>query len=206
MEKKVRLKNRHINFKEKGFVQFFRGLVHEESLIRLFDRKGFYSSHGDNAMFIANEFHNSTKGIKYWGSGSVQSAKRFKGEDNATNKSTTGQDPLAYLYIREGMEFISLLKFLLFKKHCRIELWTTPPKDTTRWILSKKASPGNVEAFEEWLDNAEDLFREAILTMAVQIHSIRDSTASLFICLIKDCWNFNHRSHQENFYHFGISR
>eukprot|EP01119_Soliformovum_irregulare_P000750 TRINITY_DN1054_c1_g1_i2.p1 TRINITY_DN1054_c1_g1~~TRINITY_DN1054_c1_g1_i2.p1 ORF type:complete len:813 (-),score=306.49 TRINITY_DN1054_c1_g1_i2:95-2533(-) len=157
---------------EKGFISFFRGLEHDPKLIRMFDRKGFFSAHGDDALFIANEFHNSLKGIRYWGeSRGSPISKRKKIEADGKNSTAEGE-PLAYLYIRDGMEFVSLLKFLLFKKSCKIEIWANVAH-TSKWYASKKGSPGNITALEEWLDDEE--MRDNISTMAVTIGTIKDS-------------------------------
>ena len=40
---------------ESGFCKFFRGLPQKnEDTIRVFDRGDYYSAHGDDAQFIAN--------------------------------------------------------------------------------------------------------------------------------------------------------
>lgn len=37
--------------------------------MRFFDRKGYYTVHGDNALFIARTFYRTTAVVKYLGGG-----------------------------------------------------------------------------------------------------------------------------------------
>lgn len=168
---------------EKGFTQFFSSLPKEPALIRFFDRKELYYVHGDDALFVAKEFFNSLAGLKYFGSSSSGStgfgfqAKKQKtlgsgqnsivGSTN-TSSSSNSSSGLPYLYIREGMEFSSVLRLLLFKKNYRVEIWKNQDR-TSDWFLHKKGSPGNLEDLEDWLGQVEEAHRLPVKSMAIQI-------------------------------------
>ena len=42
--------------------------VDKQRLVRFFDQKGFYTVHGESALFIARQYYRTTAVIKYFGS------------------------------------------------------------------------------------------------------------------------------------------
>ncbi|KAF5826123.1 mismatch repair protein [Dunaliella salina] len=52
---------------QQGFINWYRGLPQEGQKIRVFDRKTFYTVHGEDALFVARRFCNTTAVVKYLG-------------------------------------------------------------------------------------------------------------------------------------------
>ena len=42
--------------------------VDKQRLVRFFDQKGFYTVHGESALFVAQQYYRTTAVIKYFGS------------------------------------------------------------------------------------------------------------------------------------------
>lgn len=130
--------------------------------------------HGEDALFVAREFFGSLAGIKYSDSNISSTpsmfTKKLKTQMNFASFSTSQLQGLPYLYIRDGMEFSSVLRLLLFKKNCQIEIWKNQEK-TSNWFLHKKGSPGNLEDLEEWLGQSEEV-KVGVKVMAIQIVTV----------------------------------
>ena len=45
---------------KKGFITYFRSLPEDPKVLRIFNRKDFYSVHGDDATFVARAFYKTT--------------------------------------------------------------------------------------------------------------------------------------------------
>jgi DNA mismatch repair protein MSH2 len=82
------------------------------------------SVHGDDATYIAKEYLKSIKNLKKWRSG------------------------LYVLNIRQGLEFQSVLQFLLLSNSKSVELYAYESRE---WKLTRSATPGNTVAFEDEL-------------------------------------------------------
>ncbi|KAI9307805.1 putative DNA mismatch repair protein MSH2 [Cunninghamella echinulata] len=120
---------------QQTFVKFFRSLnTITDGTIRLFERdssqKKYYSIHGSDAHYIAQNVFKTTSVIKYWGG----------------NDATTGL-PTTYLSNNVAESF---LREALLEKQLRIEIWRQK-KNTTGWTLACKASPGNLQDVEDFL-------------------------------------------------------
>lgn len=99
-------------------------------------RSDYYTAHGDCAMFIAKHIFRTLGGIKYMGSKS---------------------EKLPYLCLG-NTPFANVVKELLLVRQYRIETYV-PAKGRDQWTLSRKASPGNLQAFEDTIFNgAADRF------------------------------------------------
>ncbi|CAI2183555.1 19637_t:CDS:10, partial [Funneliformis geosporum] len=116
---------------EQGFCAFIRGLPQKSNnTIRLFERSNgdYYSIHGDDALFIAQDFYKTSSVIKYLG-----------GDMNKGIPSCTLSRLACDTFLRDA----------LLNKQMRIEIWVQGSKG--QWKLVKNASPGNIQAFEDHL-------------------------------------------------------
>jgi DNA mismatch repair protein MSH2 len=100
-----------------------------DGVVRLFDRKQYVSLHGVDADLIAKAYHKSTKQLKFWRSG------------------------LACLSLRYGLEFSAVLRVVLRELLRGVELYAN---EGGAWKCVRKASPGNVAAFEAELFGEHD--------------------------------------------------
>ena len=126
-----------------GFLTFFRRCK-EDGVVRIFDRKDYYSVHGKNAERIAREYFSTTSVIKKLGDDGLPSLTF------STNK---------YGFI---------VKDLLMNKNALVEVYSSPEKGS--WQLEKKGSPGNLQQFEEQLFSAEGM-KEASTVLALKLSS-----------------------------------
>ncbi|KAJ6359074.1 hypothetical protein OIU76_000729 [Salix suchowensis] len=53
-----------------GFLSFFKTLPHDPRAVRVFDRRGYYTAHADNATLIAKTYYRTTIALRQLGSGS----------------------------------------------------------------------------------------------------------------------------------------
>ncbi|KAL6763329.1 DNA mismatch repair protein [Haematococcus lacustris] len=118
---------------QSGFVHWYKSQIKPAQLIRFFDRKGFYSVHGEDALFVARQFYKTTAVVKHLG-----------GSGDAGLSSVTLNRNLFEQVLRE---------LLLEGTDYAVELWEG---SGTSWKLSRAASPGRLAAFEE------ELFRGGI--------------------------------------------
>ncbi|KLO12951.1 DNA mismatch repair protein MSH2 [Schizopora paradoxa] len=134
-----------------GFISFFNRLPHKRpDTIRLFDRREFYSVHGADAQYIATHVFHTNSVIKHLGS---------------TGK---GGLPSVTLSINVAKAF---LRDALTVKQLKVEIWIPEAgsgKKTTKFVLDKEASPGNLQAVEDLLFVNSDLL-SAPIVMAVKI-------------------------------------
>jgi DNA mismatch repair protein MSH2 len=61
--------NNATEYDKKGFITYFRSLPEDAKVLRIFNRKDFYSVHGDDATFVARTFYKTTTVV---GGGAVQ--------------------------------------------------------------------------------------------------------------------------------------
>ncbi|KAM9965116.1 hypothetical protein ACTFIW_004917 [Dictyostelium discoideum] len=146
---------------DKTFVTFFQSLVssnEDSDTIRLFDRKGYYSIHGEDAVFVAMMHFKSKKSLKYWSISDPNPKKKIKIDNDGSLTTTSSSQQqqqelgLAVLTIRQGYEFENIVKELLDEKK-KIEIWSMKPNSKQQWELIKKGSPGNTQMFEDVLLN-----------------------------------------------------
>jgi len=117
---------------QKGFVSWFKSLPQEPRLVRFFDRKGFYTVHGENALFIARQFYKTTAVVKYHGAA------------NNTLASVTLNRNLFENVLRE---------LLLEAAEHTVELYEGTGAS---WKVVRTASPGKLSQFEEELFRSSD--------------------------------------------------
>ncbi|OCB91766.1 DNA mismatch repair protein MSH2 [Sanghuangporus baumii] len=133
-----------------GFISFFSKLPPKRAdTIRLFDRRDFFSAHGDDAMYIAMHVFRTQSVLKYLGSGGKASGL----------PSVTMSNNVATAFLRDALTALQL----------RIEIWTSEGgKKNTKFKLDREASPGNLQAVEDLLFINTDLL-SAPIVMAVKI-------------------------------------
>ena len=113
---------------KKGFITYFRSLPEDPKVLRIFNRKDFYSVHGDDATFVARAFYKTTTVVKYLGH---------------------GESALPGVTLNRNL-FETVLRDLLLDGTDRVvELYEETPRQG--WKLARSASPGRLGAFEEEL-------------------------------------------------------
>ncbi|OXG96130.1 DNA mismatch repair protein MSH2 [Cryptococcus neoformans A2-102-5] len=149
---------------EEKFVRFVERMPTKlDGMIRLFDRGDYYSAHGADAIFIANEVYRTTNVLKYLGSGSKPSSS--SGSYARGLPSVTISMALTKAFLREA----------LTTKQMRIEIYAPTGgvapgsrKDHSKWEISKTASPGNLSQVEDLLFSDKDLTANAV-SMAIRV-------------------------------------
>eukprot|EP00112_Aurelia_sp_Birch-Aquarium-sp1_P003287 Seg1365.5 transcript_id=Seg1365.5/GoldUCD/mRNA.D3Y31 product="DNA mismatch repair protein Msh2" protein_id=Seg1365.5/GoldUCD/D3Y31 len=132
---------------DQGFFAFYESLGEKpETTIRIFDRSDYYTVHGSDATFAAKELFKSTNVIKYYGSGSKK---------------------LPYAVLSKN-NFETFVRDLLLVRQYRVELYRSKSGRSNAWELSGKASPGNLQQFEEVLFGNNDMSASAVV-MAVKL-------------------------------------
>ncbi|EPS69989.1 hypothetical protein M569_04769 [Genlisea aurea] len=110
-----------------GLLSFFRSLPSDSRAVRFFDRREYYTTHGENAIFIAKAYYGTTTVVRQLG---------------------TGSDTLSGVSLSKSMFEIVARDLLLERKDHTVELYQG---SGANWRLAKKASPGNFSSFEEVL-------------------------------------------------------
>ncbi|KAJ7956581.1 putative DNA mismatch repair protein MSH2 [Quillaja saponaria] len=110
-----------------GFLSFFKTLPHDSRAIRLFDRRDYYTAHGDNAAFIANVYYRTTTALRQLGSGSVG---------------------LSSVSVNKSMFETIARDLLLERTDHTLEVYEG---GGSNWRLVKSGTPGNIGSFEDVL-------------------------------------------------------
>ncbi|KAL7422721.1 MSH2 protein [Cryptotrichosporon argae] len=146
---------------EDEFVRFVQRMpLRPDGLVRLFERDGYFSAHGPDALLIADQVFKTTNVIKYLGRPSRSSgASSSKGLPSVTISMA-----LAKAFLRD----------CLTTKQMRVEIYEAESgaggrANHARWALGKVASPGNIAQLEDMLFAHEDLVANAV-SMALKVH------------------------------------
>ncbi|KAI8379905.1 muts domain V-domain-containing protein [Choanephora cucurbitarum] len=123
---------------QQNFVKFFRALeAPEEHTIRLFEREAndaaYYTCHGDDAHYVAQQVFETTSVIKYW-----------FGDSETGLPTTKLTNNVAETFMRD----------VLLNKQLKIEIWK---QQRLEWQLQRKASPGNLQSVEDILFSNKQL-------------------------------------------------
>lgn len=142
---------------EIGFIAFYKSLpAKTPSLIRLFERNDYYTTHGEDAMFIAQSVYRTASVVKYLG-----------------NSGTNG---LASVTLSQAV-FQNFIKDALLNKGLKIEIYSSQGKGSK---LKCKASPGNLQDVEHLLGNQLDQ-NPVVLGLKVQSKAEQKSVGICFI-------------------------
>ncbi len=142
------------------FSRFFGDLIKRagaeaDKSLRLFEQKGgeYFTAHGADAERIADEFFSTREILK--------------------NTAT-----LATVNIRP-QKLETILKHALLQNGQSVELYARDASSGSgAWLLSKKASPGNLQSFEDLLFHRSEMVENA-LVMAVRLATGADSKVPL---------------------------
>lgn len=139
-----------------GFCKWFQSLPQDPQVVRFFDRKGFYSVHGESALFIARDFYRTLAVVKYLGGPPPASTPGSKAAAAAAtpkpagngSSSSSGRAGLASVTLNQSL-FESVIRALLLEggQHS-VQLWEGAGAN---WSLARQASPGRLSAFEDAL-------------------------------------------------------
>ncbi|KAK3173518.1 MutS-like protein [Lepraria neglecta] len=141
---------------EVGFIRFFRGLPgKDEDTVRIFDRGDWYTSHGDDAAFLARTVYKTT------------SVLRQLGKTDGGLASVTMTQTVYRNFLREA----------LFKLGKRVEIWETSGR--MQWKIKKQASPGNLQDVEDELGGQLD---SAPIILAVKVSAKASEARNVGVC------------------------
>lgn len=116
-----------------GFLSFFKTLPHDGRAVRLFDRRDYYTAHGENATFIAKTYYHTTTALRQLGSGS---------------------NGLSSVSISKNM-FETIARDLLLERTDRtLELYEG---SGSNWTLVRSGTPGNIGSFDDVLFANNDM-------------------------------------------------
>ncbi|KAK6249609.1 DNA mismatch repair protein MutS [Theobroma cacao] len=110
-----------------GFLSFFKTLPNDARAVRFFDRRDYYTAHGENATFIAKTYYRTTTALRQLGSGS---------------------DGLSSVTVSKNMFETIARDLLLERTDHTLELYEG---SGSHWRLMKSGSPGNLGSFEDVL-------------------------------------------------------
>ncbi|VVA21426.1 PREDICTED: DNA mismatch repair [Prunus dulcis] len=116
-----------------GFLSFFKTLPHDPRPIRLFDRRDYYTAHGENATFIAKTYYRTTTALRQLGS---------------------GLDGLSSVSVSKNMFETIARDLLLERTDHTLEIYEG---SGSSWRLVKSGTPGNLGSFEDVLFANNDM-------------------------------------------------
>ncbi|BFZ56344.1 MSH2 protein [Savitreella phatthalungensis] len=147
---------------EDGFCSFFNHLpAKDDNVCRIFDRNGFYSAHGSDAVFIARTVYKTQTVLKHLG-----------------NKDPTRG--LASVTMSH-MVMQSFVRDCLANRGMRIEIWRAEKGSRSQFRVAKVASPGNLQDVEDIIyGSAATAVTDPVL-MAVKL-SIKDNVSTVGTC------------------------
>ncbi|KAM3550266.1 hypothetical protein ARSEF4850_008434 [Beauveria asiatica] len=143
---------------EGGFIRFFKSLpAVNDDTVRIFDRGDWYTSHGDDANYIANTVYKTTSVVRQLGR-----------NDHTGLPSVTMTVTVFRQFLREA----------LFKLGRRVEIWQSP-NGRMNWKCIKQASPGNLQDVEDDLGGQVE---SAPMIMAVKISAKASEARAVGVC------------------------
>ncbi|KAJ1394697.1 P-loop containing nucleoside triphosphate hydrolase [Sesbania bispinosa] len=110
-----------------GFLSFFKTLPDDPRAVRFFDRRDYYTAHGENATFIAKTYYHTTTALRQLGSGSVA---------------------LSSVSVSRNMFETIASDLLLERTDHTLEVYEG---SGSNWRLVKSGTPGNIGNFEDVL-------------------------------------------------------
>lgn len=110
-----------------GFLSFFKTLPSDARAVRVFDRRDYYTAHGENATFIAKTYYHTTTALRQLGSGS---------------------GAISSVSVSKNMFETIARDLLLERTDHTLELYEG---SGSNWRLVKSGTPGNIGSFEDIL-------------------------------------------------------
>ncbi|KAL5751371.1 hypothetical protein ACOSP7_025974 [Xanthoceras sorbifolium] len=117
----------------RGFLSFYKTLPDDPRAVRFFDRREYYTAHGENATFIAKTYYHTTTALRQLGSGS---------------------DGLSSVSVSKNMFETIARDLLLERTDHTLELYEG---SGSNWRLVKSGTPGNLGSFEDVLFANNDM-------------------------------------------------
>ncbi|KAJ0048265.1 hypothetical protein Pint_16412 [Pistacia integerrima] len=111
----------------RGFLSFYKTLPNDPRAVRFFDRRDYYTAHGENATFVAKTYYRTTTAMRQLGSGS---------------------DALSSISVSKNMFETIARDVLLERTNHTLELYEG---SGSNWKLVKSGTPGNLGSFEDVL-------------------------------------------------------
>ncbi|KAK9448059.1 muts domain V-domain-containing protein [Limtongia smithiae] len=138
---------------EAGFVSFFRGLPSSEdpNLIRVFARGDYYTCHGADALYVAQNVYRTLTVLKYLGGGH------------------NSHDGLPSCTLSPAV-FANFIRDALLTRGLKIDIYTSSGRNN--WTVTKQASPGNIQAVDDILSSGSTA---APVVVAVRVASKADA-------------------------------
>ncbi|XP_057952327.1 DNA mismatch repair protein MSH2 isoform X2 [Malania oleifera] len=109
------------------FLSFFKTLPDDPRAVRFFDRRDYYTAHGENATLIAKMYYHTTTVLRQLGSGS---------------------DGISSVSVSKNMFETIARNLLLERTDHTLELYEG---SGSNWRMVKSATPGNLGSFEDVL-------------------------------------------------------
>ncbi|KAL4566420.1 hypothetical protein LXL04_030535 [Taraxacum kok-saghyz] len=116
-----------------GFLTFFKKLPNDEKAVRFFDRRDYFTAHGENASFIAKTYYHTTTALRQIGNGS---------------------DAVSSVSVSKNMFETIVRDLLLERTDHSLELYEG---SGSNWRLTKRGTPGNLGSFEDILFANNDM-------------------------------------------------
>ncbi|ENH68333.1 DNA mismatch repair protein msh-2 [Fusarium oxysporum f. sp. cubense race 1] len=143
---------------EGGFIRFYKSLpAVNEDTIRIFDRGDWYTSHGQDATYIAKTVYKTTSVVRQLGR-----------NDHSGLPSVTMTMTVFRQFLREA----------LLKLGKRVEIWQSP-SGRMNWKCIKQASPGNLQDVEDDLGGQVE---SAPMILAVKISTKASEARNVGVC------------------------
>ncbi|KAM3407993.1 hypothetical protein ACQJBY_001344 [Aegilops geniculata] len=116
-----------------GFISFFKKLPKDPRAIRFFDRRDYYTAHGENATFIAKAYYHTMTALRQLGGNS---------------------DGISSVSVSRAMFETIARNLLLDRTDHTLELYEG---SGSSWRLTKSGTPGNIGSFEDILFANNDM-------------------------------------------------
>lgn len=126
-----------------GFIKFFNSLPEDRNVVRFFDRKDYYTTHGENATFVAKTYYKTL------------TALRLLGNPPNTLPSVSISFRLFETILRD---------LLLDRTDFKVEIFEG---SGSNFRLSKTGTPGKLGEFEDVLFSTNEM-QDSPVVMAVQ--------------------------------------
>uniref|UniRef100_A0ACD5U740 Uncharacterized protein n=1 Tax=Avena sativa TaxID=4498 RepID=A0ACD5U740_AVESA len=125
-----------------GFISFFKKLPKDPRAVRFFDRRDYYTAHGENARFIAKTYYHTMTALRQLGSNS---------------------DGISSVSVSRAMFETIARSLLLERTDHTLELYEG---SGSSWRLTKSGTPGNIGSFEDILFANNDM-QDSPVTVAL---------------------------------------